>query len=582
MEEIGKILLYIKRFKLKSIFINYFKVSFLLIMSFAVVLFCFFAASDPKRQEIIEENAIMGDRIRDYIDSELDELNSMATLLMADTDIRIMLDSETPMFRDRHGNTYIMNFQKVCTTLMRTKAYISSIHVYSYKSDFVYSSKGNAYWDVSIYKKVLEQGIESLKKNMPGIKTYRDEVNDAYISISFPLDVFENTGIILFVLDAQSFCEEITDIYNEFSGSCVYVQNTGEIIYSDNMQEFGKNINNTDYIKADARNASRKIEINGKKAYAHSASAKLSNGVAVISYNSENVSNINLPVILITAFFALFISLLIAATVAVKLFRPIEEILKTVRESEIDVDLHNSSENELDYIVNKFMANIKQNIKMRQELMDTLMSLKDAQTIALNSQITPHFLFNALQTINMAALDIFKEENEITDYIKNLSDMLRISLRSDNYIPFSLEVKHAKIYSKMKSQMHKSRIKINWNLGEFEYSEIMVPKIILQPLIENAIEHGALKADNGGTVEISAYRTDREFIITVVNDGKAISEEDEIRINNYLNEKNIKSDHIGLYNVNSRIKLVHGDGYGCHIEKRGDKTATVICFPFKG
>ena len=191
-----------------------------------------------------------------------------------------------------------------------------------------------------------------------------------------------------------------------------------------------------------------------------------------------------------------------------------------------------------------------------------------AELKALQTQINPHFLFNALNAI---ASSIRINPNNARELIINLSSYLRFNLElNSEFIDVKKELKQVKDYIEIEKARFGDKLNVIYDIDDVD---IKIPSLTIQPLVENAIVHGILKDTHNGTVKISLKDKGEKVKISIIDSGVGISEE---MINNIYTD-NVPEKKIGLYNVHSRIKLIYGDGLKI---KRLDK-GTMIEFYIK-
>lgn len=174
-----------------------------------------------------------------------------------------------------------------------------------------------------------------------------------------------------------------------------------------------------------------------------------------------------------------------------------------------------------------------------------------AELKALQTQINPHFLFNALNAI---ASSIRINPNNARELIINLSSYLRFNLElNSEFIDVKKELKQVKDYIEIEKARFGDKLNVVYDIDDVD---IKIPSLTIQPLVENAIVHGILKDNHNGTVKISLKDEGEKVKISIIDSGVGISEE---MINNIYTD-NVPEKKIGLYNVHSRIKLIYGDG----------------------
>jgi two-component system sensor histidine kinase YesM len=149
--------------------------------------------------------------------------------------------------------------------------------------------------------------------------------------------------------------------------------------------------------------------------------------------------------------------------------------------------------------------------------------VKNAELIALQEQINPHFLYNSLDQIYW--MSIRKGCPEIGDLVLKLSKFYRQSLRKGkNIVPFSTELEHISAYTDIQNIRYDGAITLQVNCSE-KAAAFELPKLTLQPLVENAILHGICEKDEKGTISINAEITSEHFVFTVQDDGAGMDEE---------------------------------------------------------
>jgi len=212
---------------------------------------------------------------------------------------------------------------------------------------------------------------------------------------------------------------------------------------------------------------------------------------------------------------------------------------------------------------------------------------KDAQIIALQSQISPHFLNNTLEMMNWQAR--MAGDVTVSKMIEALGTLLNHSMDRSNkkLISLSEELRCVDAYLYIVSMRFGKRLIIEKEI-DANLLQIKVPQLILQPLIENAVVHGVETVKNG-TIQIKIYKEDETVVLQIINTGKNMTQEDLLRVENILNgnknqqtEVSNKHESLGIHNVNERIKLIYGKEYGLTIKSAGNgETASTIIIPYE-
>ncbi len=195
----------------------------------------------------------------------------------------------------------------------------------------------------------------------------------------------------------------------------------------------------------------------------------------------------------------------------------------------------------------------------------------EAELIALQAQINPHFLYNTFESINW----LIKSNNleSAIQMLNSLSELLRYTANSTKpTVSIKDEISYAKHYAEIMGMRFGNSLKFDYQIDN-SLSEYKAIRLTLQPLIENAIYHGIQPKNNSGTVTIHCYKQNDSIILAVHDNGIGIHPEKLQEINTNLNS-NIIHEHIGLYNVQNRIKLFFGEKYGVALTSEYGKGTT--------
>jgi len=212
---------------------------------------------------------------------------------------------------------------------------------------------------------------------------------------------------------------------------------------------------------------------------------------------------------------------------------------------------------------------------------------KEAELKALQSQINPHFLFNTLESINwMARLN---NVPEISEAVTDLSDLLEASIgREDRLITVEEEFRYSDKYISIIKMRFEDKIEFKKEILNGA-GKVKIPRLLIQPLVENAVYHGIDKLRGKGEITLRAYIEGDRLVIVVMDTGPGIDSVELDALNRRLSLdndtyfKNLRTEtrqSIGTENVNRRIKLFYGDNYGLKIEsEKGKFTRVIVSIP---
>lgn len=299
----------------------------------------------------------------------------------------------------------------------------------------------------------------------------------------------------------------------------------------------------------------------------------------------EVMSSVNTIVYIL--FTCVIISLVLVVIVSFKFSRTLtnpifklKRLMKQAESGDLTVRFnfqHNDEIGELGQSFNHMIARIDQLIQMvyvEQE------NKRTAEMKSLQEQIKPHFLYNTLDTISWMARDYDAED--IVRLVDALTNMFRIGLsHGKDIITVKEEITHVSNYLYIQKIRYKDKLNYVIHVDESLYA-IEVPKLILQPLVENAIYHGVKAKRGGGTITITGVPEGENLVFTVQDDGAGMLQEKVEELNRRMSERSVLDEKksFGLFYIRERIQLCYGKGYGVHVESAlGEGTRVTITLP---
>lgn len=248
-----------------------------------------------------------------------------------------------------------------------------------------------------------------------------------------------------------------------------------------------------------------------------------------------------------------------------------EEVIGTLK-------LYYSVENGISYTTETLAIGLSQLISTQLEI-SKVGQLKDMATKseikALQAQINPHFLFNALNTI-VSFLRF--NPNKARELIVNLSNYLRYNIENTStFVDISKELEQVKAYVEIEKARFGDKLQVVYDIDES--IKLKIPSLIIQPLVENSIKHGILEGSSSGNVKITVRKYDsKHTIVIIADDGIGISR----HIIEAIKTNTIQENKIGLSNVNNRLKYIYGKGLIIERLHKGTKISFIINDKEKG
>ena len=298
-------------------------------------------------------------------------------------------------------------------------------------------------------------------------------------------------------------------------------------------------------------------------------------GITPMSDITSDYQQISLFAVFIM-FFAVFILVFLNMFVSSRIANPIKSLEKSVKKLENgvkDVDISISGSYEIQHLGKAILSMFTQMHTLMDNIMIEQESKRKSELDALQAQINPHFLYNTLDSI------IWMIENENYDgaiiMVTALARLFRISLsKGKNIITVRDEIEHARNYLTIQNIRYKNKFTYDIEVDQKTLNFASI-KLIIQPLIENAIYHGMEFMGGDGEILVKTYIKEEDLYIDVVDNGLGMLQEvaDTLLTNEAKIEK--KSSGIGLKNVHERIQLYFGKAYGLKIYSEPDEGTTI-------
>lgn len=572
---------YIINFKFKSIFLkNFIPVILVFIIPISILNFIVYKNSlGALQKEVKDINSSSIYRFKESFDNIVNETQKISIYLskMRDMETYAMMNIEgLDGFIKSEDNKRLTD---IIASYPNIYNYINSIYLYSKKNEYVVSNIFNGKIDQIKDNSWLEELESSNNRNiiikprkMYGIYPY-------VLSIITPSYIFKEDllGAVILNLDLQILGDMLVETEIGGTDQNLYVVNENNLVlYSNDYRDLFKSSNENDFIKYVSKNKkdSSKIETYNNKKYivtvvkSQKFPWRFVSAYKLVDYN-QRLKSIQKNMISF-ALISFIVAVIISFLVSLKMFQPVKSIISVLDNPDTTEHNHNfikvNKLNEISYIVQGIINNSSSKKILEVELEKRLKIIKKAQALALQSQINPHFLYNTLETINWKAVELTNGANDVSKMISLISKLLKTALDMENYIiPLKEELDYCKLYLNLLTYRYKDLFEVLWKVDE-EVSQFKILKLSLQPILENAIYHGIKPKREHGRIEIFAYIKDDILNVEVYDNGLGMDEEQVISLNNEMkSELSMEGEHIGIKNVNQRIKLLFGNEYGVQI-----------------
>ena len=274
----------------------------------------------------------------------------------------------------------------------------------------------------------------------------------------------------------------------------------------------------------------------------------------------------------------IFIVILINSYISFRVTNPIRELEKSVKaleEGNLDADIYMGGSYEVQHL-GKSVQDMKFRIKgLMQDIVNEHEEKRKSEFDSLQAQINPHFLYNTLDIIVWQIEN--EKQSEAVHTVTALARFFRLSLgKGKNIVTVKDEIEHVKNYLMIQHMRFKNKFDYEFDIAE-DVLELPSLKLMLQPLVENAIYHGMEFMDGDGMIMVKAWREEDELYLSVADNGLGMTEDKvEMILTGKSTSGNGRGSGIGVKNVNERIKLYFGEAYGLTIDSEPDEGTTVI------
>lgn len=284
----------------------------------------------------------------------------------------------------------------------------------------------------------------------------------------------------------------------------------------------------------------------------------------------------------IAVIFSLFCAVfLLSFLFSLRSVKPIRNLLQLLQNPELSMSPELYSDKEISYIADQITSNIQKNQALSDELSARLNLLNQTKLLALQSQINPHFLFNTLNMIHIQESEELGYNHPIPKLTLGLSRLLRYSIESTDLVSLETELEFTKMYINILRERYNNKPIVVYDIDPATF-QAKVPKLFIQPIIENAVFHGLAEHMNEqSTLTLSCHQEEHICVLSVKDNGVGMKPEVLAELKETLKESVPLKNSIGIKNVVTRMNLLYGEEFNIDIEStEGEGSVFILCFPF--
>lgn len=548
----------------------------LICLMFSPKLYSMVVADTLQSQQDASEKT--GPKINSIVEKIVKSCNAIEDYIVYKKLIYMDSDKSISQFLDRkEGQNFLNNIQ-----LAKQKSSISSIKIYVDIPDthpLFQSSKSKSYFEPissakGSYWYGIFQGTHCLSLHCPAFYLTATEIreygNMAYITkTSIPYD-----GKSIPIYTAVYYSNDIflSDLQKNISSqnSVAYIIDSRDSkINSTDAGLASTYYFSYDTVEQSLLSSNNFIQKNvlGENVYAGFYRIEIPNWLLIVAFPSKPLihkSNLMMAKIALLYLAVILFATVIAVNMSRSITKRISSVIAKMRTARLGVphpmepSQYHDEVGDLIDTYNYMTTQLEQLLKKQAESAE---ALRIAEFDALQSQINPHFLYNTMDMINWLAQQ--GKSSEVTKAIQNLSRYYKLTLgHKKSFGTVEEEIEHVSIYVHLQNMRFHDRINFVMDVPD-ELSEYQIPKLTLQPVVENAILHGIMETESKcGTIVITGWLEGEDFVLLVSDDGIGMSEEILQRILTKKGVNSKKGTNIAIYNTHQRIMLLYGEGYG--------------------
>ena len=430
---------------------------------------------------------------------------------------------------------------------------------------------------------------ENIHFTLPHVQKMFEKGDNSYkwvISMSRAVEITvggSTEQAVLLIEMAYQGLEEVLDEVTLGNGGYIYLMDSkGEIIWHPKYELIASGrVKENNLVAAGYDDGSREEIFNGTRQTVVTKTVGYTGWKLVGVIKGTGISLNMLKTRLFIVFVILliiFIVILINSYISFRVTNPIRELEKSVKaleEGNLDADIYMGGSYEVQHL-GKSVQDMKFRIKgLMQDIVNEHEEKRKSEFDSLQAQINPHFLYNTLDIIVWQIEN--EKQSEAVHTVTALARFFRLSLgKGKNIVTVKDEIDHVKNYLMIQHMRFKNKFDYEFDIAE-DVLELPSLKLMLQPLVENAIYHGIKEKEGQGMIMVKAWSKEDELYLSVADNGLGMTEDKvEMILTGKSTSGNGRGSGIGVKNVNERIKLYFGEAYGLTIDSEPDEGTTVI------
>ncbi|TFE19694.1 sensor histidine kinase [Cohnella luojiensis] len=501
------------------------------------------------------------------IQTFVNDVETISKLMLSSRDVQTFLSYNKDDFKeiyDLQNDT-----RNLIVNISNNKSYIRYVYVGSGQRELIVTNQwdrlayDNIYQAVSQskwYRQIIDMGGKGLwlnsdevrlVKNSPDLLLYGKRLNN--------LDTLDQIGMLIISIDSRVFDEMFKDITNAENGHLMILEQNKVIYHNSRTADLKQMPQKELNLLYDLPEQGTRIETMGGERYVITFDTNPGTQwkvVSMIPYSNINseivfIRNVTFSLTLVAFLLAAYGSYLISNRITKQLTLLTSVARKAAKRDEIEGILF-AEEDEIGKIGNQFLRTFRTNTELSDKLIEAKLKEKEAELHALQSQINPHFLYNTLNSIYLMAERIGAKN--ISKMVMSLSNIFKLSLNNGDYITtVGNEIDQVKNYLEIQNIRYNGKFEVTIDLEPgIEHTRML--KLLIQPLVENAIFHGIELKEDKGNIAIRGRKEGETLVFEVEDDGVG------------FDPAGMQPRGYALRNIQERIQLHYGQDRGIRID----------------
>lgn len=500
-----------------------------------------------------------------------DQLTNNSSMLLA---LKKLLMRETNI--DYSEAIYLRNIKTLMRSITQTYPYIDSVYLYLDGYDNFFSSES------AVTKFEKEDDLEWLRiyqQMSPDEKNYVAVLGtDDKRSITIFQRMLLLDGIVVMDIEIEKYRNLLDQIMYDQNETVLFYNNEGEYLFQWSKEAEG-NFEDLSFEEVSDCGDGKWMRI-GKKLYMVHESRDNSYQLKIISLIPQDIIWENIKGVANVFFLVMGVSvvvmMLLAYRTAKESFDRIEYMVNVFQDAErgnFPKEPRQEEKNEYDVVLNNIIYLFLHNIQLNDSLKQKQQEQEIAELTALQLQINPHFLFNVLQNVEFEMKKLGSGADTVCRMLEDLSEILQYALKNPlETITLRQEIEYLKKYVAIQRERFGSNFIVYYEIDDSLW-DFPVFRLMLQPLVENSIVHGVRLCDRQGYIKVKIFARGNMVIFRVVDNGIGMTAEEIQEFQERIQKVNVR--HIGMSNVNSRLKIYYGEESAIHVRSRKNRGCVV-------